>query len=108
MKFFINWSHRVPIQTQLKDTDNEKARYMKNQSLTKSMNIDIWLACTLNQLLMRGSYTQIKSKKKKKVVKGKLRSLWGIYFLYFVIPVLFFSALAFDRAFLFASVAFSS
>ena len=66
MKFFINWSHRVPIQTQLKDTDNEKARYMKNQSLTKSMNIDIWLACTLNQLLMRGSYTQIKSKKKKK------------------------------------------
>ena len=107
MKFFINWSQRVPIQTQLKDTDNEKARYMKNQSLTKSMNIDIWLACTLNQLLIRGSYTQIKSKKKK-VVKGKLRPLWGIYFLYFVIPVLFFSALAFDRQFLFASVAFSS
>ena len=74
MKFFINWSHRVPIQTQLKDTDSEKARYMKNQSLTKSMNIGIWPARTLHQLLLRSSYTQIKfSNKIFKFSKSKIK-----------------------------------
>ena len=31
----------------------------------KSMNIEIWVAGTLNQLSIRGSYTQIKFSKKK-------------------------------------------
>ena len=38
------------------------------------MNMDTWVIGTINQLCIRGSYTQIKfskKKKKKKIVSGK-------------------------------------
>ena len=38
-----------------KDTHMEKALSNKTPALTKSMNIDIWIACTSNQLFIRGS-----------------------------------------------------
>ena len=47
-----------------KDTHREKKSSNKIQGLTKSINMDIWIIATLNQLFMRGSYTQIKFSKK--------------------------------------------
>ena len=35
--------------------------------LTKSMNMDIWVIGTINQLIIRNSYTQIKFSKNKEV-----------------------------------------
>ena len=43
-----------------KDTHREKA----TQAFTKSINMDIWVVCTLNQQFMRGSYNGTKFKKK--------------------------------------------
>ena len=40
----------------------ENAPLNKTQALTKSVNMDIWITGTLNQLLRRGPYTQIKFK----------------------------------------------
>ena len=39
----------------------------------RSMNMDIWVVVTSNQLFTRGSYTETKFK--KKVVMAKFRSL---------------------------------
>ena len=36
----------------------------------KSMNIDLWVLCTLNKLFIRGSFTEIKFQKNK-VVSGE-------------------------------------
>ena len=47
-----------------KDTHMEKKSSSKIQGLTKSINMDILIIGTLNQLFMRGSYTQIKFSKK--------------------------------------------
>ena len=44
-----------------KDTHRENALSNKNQALMKSMNMDIWVIDTLNQLFNRGSYIQVKS-----------------------------------------------
>ena len=41
----------------LKDNHKENAASNKTQSLTKIMNMSIWLVGTLNQLFIRGSYT---------------------------------------------------
>ena len=38
----------------------------KSPALTKSMNMDIWVVGTSNQLLVRGSYTETKFSKKRK------------------------------------------
>ena len=47
-----------------KDTHREKAPSNKTPALTKSMNMDIWVVGTSNQLFKRGSYTEIKFSKK--------------------------------------------
>ena len=39
----------------IKDTHREKAPSNKTPALTKSMNTDIWVVGTLNQLFRRGS-----------------------------------------------------
>ena len=51
------WPHylRKPI----KDTNRENTPSNKTQVLTKSMNMDIWVNGTLNQLFIRGSYSEI-------------------------------------------------
>ena len=50
--------------SQLKDTPRTNTPSNKFQALTKSINMDIWIIDTLNQLFIRGSYTQIKFSKK--------------------------------------------
>ena len=54
----------------LKDTHRERSVSNKTQALTKSMNMDIWVFGTLNQLFIRGFHTRIKFSKNK-VVSGK-------------------------------------
>lgn len=48
----------------LKDTHKENTPSNKTLGLPKNINLDIWVIGTLNQLLGRGSYPQIKFKKK--------------------------------------------
>ena len=48
----------------LKDTNREKAPSNETQALTGSMNMDILVVGTLNQLFVRGSYTEVKLWKK--------------------------------------------
>ena len=48
----------------LKDTHREKAPSNKTPALTKSMNMDIWVFGTSNQLFARGSLTETKTSKK--------------------------------------------
>ena len=47
----------------LKDTHREKAPSNKTPALTKSMNTDIWVVGTSNQLFRRGSYFETKFSK---------------------------------------------
>ena len=42
----------------------KKASSNKISALTKSMNMDIWVVGTMNQLFIRGSYTETKFSKK--------------------------------------------
>ena len=60
----------------------EKTISNKTQALTKSKNMDIWVAGTLNLVFIRGSYNEIKSSK-------KLRSSWKNSVL-FVRSILYF------------------
>ena len=60
-KLEITWVHVVFI---VKDTHREKVPSNEIQALTKSMNMEILVAGTLNQLFIRGSYTEIKFSKK--------------------------------------------
>ena len=46
------------------DTHRENRPSDKTEALTKSMNMYTLVICTLNQLFLRGSYTQIKFSKK--------------------------------------------
>ena len=69
------------------------------------MNVDIWLAGTLNQFFMKGFYTQIKFSKKIKWLVVKLFVIDP--FCTICIPNLSLLTLAFDRAVLFGSFAFS-
>ena len=48
----------IPIIDEFKDTHREKAPSNKTQALTKSINVDILLVSKLNQLFIRGSYTE--------------------------------------------------
>ena len=52
----------VPIS--LKDTHRENTLTNKTLALSKSMNMDIWVIGTLNQLFIGGSYIKIKFPKK--------------------------------------------
>ena len=54
----------------LKDTHREKAISNKTPALTKSINMDIWLVGTSNQLFMRG-YQLKQNFQNNKVVTGK-------------------------------------
>ena len=65
------------------------------------MNMHISEIGTLNQLIIRGSYTEINFSK-------KLRSLWQICVLMicpFLLPIVFVLTLAFERSVLYGSVA---
>ena len=50
--------------SKLKNSHREKAPPNETQALTKSMNMDITVVGTLNQLFKRGSYTEVKFSKK--------------------------------------------
>ena len=43
----------------VKDTHRENAPTNETQAFTKSMNIDIWVLPTLNQLVSKGSFTEV-------------------------------------------------
>ena len=47
----------------LKDTHREITPSNRTEALMKSMSTYIWATSTLNQLFIRGSYTQIKISK---------------------------------------------
>ena len=66
----------------LKDTHMEQAPSIKTAVLTKSMNVGIWVVGTLNQLFIRGSYTEMF--KKAKYLLAKLLFLWEVHF---VLPI---------------------
>ena len=68
------------------------------------MNVDIWVAGTLNLLFIKGSYAEIKFFKKIKKLVGRLCSLWRVSF---VLSILFVLALVFDKAVLYGNVLFS-
>ena len=59
------FSQDLPKIFLLKDTNREKAPSNETQALTGSMNMDILVVGTLNQLFIRGSYTEVKFRKKK-------------------------------------------
>ena len=48
----------------LNGTNRENAAQNKIETIKKSMNMDIWVVSTLNQLFIKGSYTEIKFSKK--------------------------------------------
>lgn len=48
------------FQIKVKDTHKENAFINKTQVLTKRIKIDIWVISILNQLFIRGSFTEIK------------------------------------------------
>ena len=60
---------------ELKDTHWERVPSSETPALTKRMNMDIWVAGTSNELLIRDSYTEKKFKKVKWLLV-KPRSLW--------------------------------
>ena len=55
--------------------DNAPSNTIQTQAITRSANMGIWVVDTLNQLFIRGSYTEIKLFQKTKLV-AKLFSLW--------------------------------
>ena len=52
---------------------------LKTQALTKSLNVDIWEVGTSNQLIKKGSYTNIKFSKKK-LFTGKTSTFVIVHF----------------------------
>ena len=52
------------LDTSIKDTHREKAPSNKTPALKKSTNMDVRAVVTLNQLFIRGSYTETKLSKK--------------------------------------------
>ena len=57
----------------IKDTHREKAPSNETPGLTKSMNMNIWVVGTSNQLFRRSSYSETKFSKKIKWLLAKLR-----------------------------------
>ena len=55
---------RKDFQNNLKDTNRENAPSNKTPALAKSVNKDIWIVGTSNQLFIRGSETETKFPKK--------------------------------------------
>ena len=58
------------VKKESKDSQRENALSNKTQALTKSLNMDIWVVGTVNQLFKRGSCDKVKLSKNK-VVSGK-------------------------------------
>ena len=56
-------SYKKSVHFKVKDTHREKAPSNKTPALTKSMNMDIWVVGTPNQLFRRGSYSETKFSK---------------------------------------------
>ena len=56
-----------------KDTHKKNTTLNKTRTLTKSMNMGIWLIGALNQLFVRGAQIRFSKKKKKKhkAISGK-------------------------------------
>ena len=88
----------------LKDTHRKKSLSNKTQSLLKSMNMDIWVVGTSNQLFIRDFETEIFSLDKLKQLLAKPRSLRQVHF---ALPILFVLTLASGRAVLYGNIAFS-
>ena len=82
----------------IKDTCREKARSNKTPALTKSMNMDIWVVSTSNQLFIRGSETETKFS--NKVITDKTPFFVMVHF---VLTTLFVLTLASDMAVLYWS-----
>ena len=59
--------------THIKDTHRGNKPWDKTQTLTKIIDMAIWVICTVNQLFMKGSYIHINFSKTK-VVGGKTPS----------------------------------
>ena len=53
----------------------------KTEVIMKSMNMYIWALGTLNQLLIRGTYTQINFSKKNEAVSGKSSFFIGPFYI---------------------------
>ena len=68
----------VSLRYLLKDTHREKVPSIKTLALTKSMNMEIWLAGLSNQIFIKRTYTETKFSKKQS-------SYWHNSFLPFVI-----------------------
>ena len=67
----------------------------ETQAFTKSINMNISVVRTLNQLFIRGSFTEIKFSRKKAASKvAKLDSLWYVHF---ELPILFILTLTSDK-----------
>ena len=63
MNLSLSKHANLPSQTPkscLKDTHREKAPCNNTPALTKSMNIDMWVVGTSNQVFIRGSTTETK------------------------------------------------
>ena len=54
----------VSLRYLLKDTPRENAPSIKTLALTKSMNMEIWLAGLSNQIFIKRTYTETKFSKK--------------------------------------------
>ena len=57
---------------QIKDTHREKGPLNINSAFTKSMNIDVYVVGTSNQLFLRSSLAETKYFKKMKLLLTKL------------------------------------
>ena len=74
-----NWKSKLQVMVfinQTMDTHREKGLLNKNSALTKSMNIDIYLVGTSNQLFLRSSWTETKYSPKMKLLLTKLLFSW--------------------------------
>ena len=82
-----------------KDTLRENTTSNKSQALAKSLNMDIWVIGTLNQIFIRNSYTQIFFSENTVVI--------GISPFFVIDPIctllLFVLKLTFDRAILYGN-----
>ena len=58
------WNRSNRSRISFEDTHSEKASWNKTPALSGSMNMDIWVVGTSNQLFITGSYTERKFSKK--------------------------------------------
>ena len=83
----------------VEDTHKENIPSNTTQAVMGCINLDILKTGTLNELFVRGPYTQIIFL--KKLLMAKLRSLWKAFSL---LPILFVWTLALDEQVLYENV----